>query len=69
MVLSKQLSYASCHGIETEVTSYTENNIVVWKTGMKSSYFIDCENIIGKKINPRFTLIKYINPNEPKIIK
>ena len=69
LVLNKQLSYASCFGTDSEVVSYTENNILVWKTGMKSSYFVDCENIIDKKINPRFTMIKYINPNEPKFIK
>ncbi|MFC6267859.1 hypothetical protein [Frigoriflavimonas asaccharolytica] len=69
LVLNKQLSYASCFGTETEEVSYTENNVLVWQTGMKSSYFVDCENIIGKKINPRFTLIKYIDPKEPKNTK
>ena len=33
---------------------------------MKSQHFVDCENITGNQINPRFTLLKYIDPNPVK---
>lgn len=51
--------------LRTEVinTKIVENDIIVWKLGMKSEYFVDCENVTGNMINPRFTLLKYINPN------
>jgi hypothetical protein len=51
---------------EIQESQIIDNNIVVWKNGMKSQYFVDCENVTGNQINPRFTLIKYINPNPTK---
>lgn len=51
---------------EIQETEITDNNIIVWKPGMKAEYFVDCENITGDMINPRFTLLKYIDPNPPK---
>lgn len=64
LFLHKQV-YAN---LRTEIGEETiiDNDILVWKTGMKSQYFVDCENIKGKNINPRFTLLKYIDPNPPK---
>ncbi len=64
LFLQKQM-YAN---VRTEVqdTQIIENNIVIWKNGMKSQHFVDCENITGNKINPRFTLLKYIDPNPVK---
>jgi len=64
LFLQKQM-YAN---VRTEVqdTQIIENNIVIWKNGMKSQHFVDCENITGNQINPRFTLLKYIDPNPVK---
>lgn len=64
LFLYKQM-YAN---LRTEIgeETITDNDILIWKTGMKSQYFVDCENITGNQINPRFTLIKYIDPNPTK---
>ena len=59
LVLSKQLSYGNTDNVEY---NFTDNGVLIWKTGMKSKYFTGCKNIVGNKINPRFTMIKYINP-------
>lgn len=64
LILQKEI-YASTR-TEIGIESYTDNGILIWQTGMKSSYFVDCENIVGDKINPRFTLLKYIDPNPVK---
>lgn len=63
LILNKEMQYANCfnNGMSLE-TTYIENDIIVWEPGMKSKYFISCENITGNKINPRFTLLRYINP-------
>jgi len=64
LFLQKQM-YAN---LKTKVqdTQIIENNIIIWKNGMKSQHFVDCENITGNQINPRFTLLKYIDPNPVK---
>lgn len=64
LVLTKEVFNGSFipENVEHE---YTDNNVLIWKTGMKSKYFTGCKNIMGNKINPRFTMIKYINPIEP----
>lgn len=64
LYLQKQV-YAN---LKTEIGQETiiDNDILIWKTGMKSQYFVDCENITGNQINPRFTLLKYIDPNPLK---
>lgn len=64
LYLQKQI-YANLR-TQVQETQIIENNIVVWKDGMKSQHFVDCENITGNQINPRFTLLKYINPNPVK---
>lgn len=64
LFLQKQV-YANLR-TEFQETQIIDNNIVIWKNGMKSQYFNDCENIVGNQINPRFTLLKYINPNPVK---
>lgn len=64
LFLQKQI-YANLR-TEIQESQIIDNNIVVWKNGMKSQYFVDCENATGNQINPRFTLIKYINPNPTK---
>ncbi|MFP3593742.1 hypothetical protein [Chryseobacterium sp. SIMBA_038] len=63
LVLNREVRYANCFQPDSSEESYTENNILVWKTGMKSQYFVSCSNITANKINPRFTLLKYINPS------
>lgn len=64
LYLQKQV-YAN---LRTEIGQETiiDNDILIWKTGMKSQHFVDCENITGNQINPRFTLLKHINPNPVK---
>ncbi|MFL9832889.1 hypothetical protein [Chryseobacterium terrae] len=64
LYLQKQV-YAN---LRTEIGQETiiDNDILIWKTGMKSQHFVDCENITGNQINPRFTLLKYIDPNPVK---
>jgi hypothetical protein len=64
LFLQKQI-YAN---LRTEIGEETiiENDILVWKTAMKSQHFVDCENITGDYINPRFTLLKYIDPKSSK---
>lgn len=64
LLLYKQM-YAN---LRTEIGEKTiiDNDILIWKTGMKSQHFVDCENVTGNKINPRFTLLKYIDPNPLK---
>jgi len=54
--------------LRTEIGQETiiDNGILIWKTGMKSQHFVDCENITGNLINPRFTLLNYIDPNPAK---
>lgn len=64
LLLQKQI-YANLR-TEIQQTEIIDNNIVVWKNGMKSQHFVDCENITGNQINPRFTLLKYIDPNPVK---
>ncbi|WP_435525489.1 hypothetical protein [Chryseobacterium indoltheticum] len=64
LYLQKQI-YANLR-TQVQDTQIIENNIVVWKNGMKSQHFVDCENITGNQINPRFILLKYINPNPVK---
>ena len=64
LFLQKQI-YANLR-TEIQETEIIDNNIVVWKNGMKSQHFVDCENITGNQINPRFTLLKYIDPNSVK---
>ena len=64
LFLQKQM-YANLR-TEVQDTQIIENNIVIWKNGMKSQHFVDCENITGNQINPRFTLLKYIDPNPVK---
>lgn len=64
LFLQKQI-YANLR-TEIQESQIIDNNIVIWKSGMKSKYFVDCENVTGNQINPRFTLIKYINPNPTK---
>lgn len=64
LILQKEI-YANTR-TEIDIESFTHNGIQIWKTGMKSSYFVDCENIVGDQINPRFTLLKYIDPNPLK---
>lgn len=64
LFLQKQI-YANLR-TEIQETEIIDNNIVVWKSGMKYEYFVDCENVTGNQINPRFTLLKYINPNPTK---
>lgn len=64
LFLQKQM-YANLR-TEVQDTQIIENNIVIWKNGMKSQHFVDCENITGNQINPRFTLLKYIDPNRVK---
>jgi PBP1b-binding outer membrane lipoprotein LpoB len=64
LILQKEI-YANTR-TEIDIESFTDNGILIWKTGMKSSYFVDCENIVGDQINPRFTLLKYIDPNSLK---
>ncbi|MBD3906353.1 hypothetical protein NAL32_16835 [Chryseobacterium sp. Ch-15] len=64
LYLQKQV-YANLR-TQVQDTQIIENNIVVWKDEMKSQHFVDCENITGNQINPRFTLLKYINPNPVK---
>lgn len=64
LFLQKQI-YANLR-TEIQETEIIDNNIVVWKNGMKSQHFVDCENITGNQINPRFTLLKYIDPNPVK---
>jgi len=64
LFLKKQV-YANLR-TEIQETEIIDNNIVVWKNGMKSQHFVDCENITGNQINPRFTLLKYIDPNPVK---
>lgn len=64
LYLQKQV-YANLR-IEIHEETITDNDILIWKTGMKSQYFVDCENITGNQINPRFTLLKYIGPNPVK---
>lgn len=44
----------------------TINNIKVWDDSMNSEFFEDCLNVTGNQINPRFTLLKYIDPTPPK---
>lgn len=61
LVLSKQLSYGYTK-IEDIYETIIDNDILIWKTGMKSKYFTGCQNIAGNKINTHFTMIKYINP-------
>ena len=68
LVLSKQISYGH-RKIENTYQTIIDNDFLIWQTGMKSKYFTGCENITGNKINPRFTMIKYINPKETKFIK
>lgn len=64
LYLQKQV-YAN---LRTEIGQETiiDNDILIWKTGMKSQHFVDCENITGNQINPRFTLLKYIDQNPVK---
>lgn len=64
LYLQKQV-YAN---LRTEIGQETiiDNGILIWKTGMKSQHFVDCENITGNQINPRFTLLNYIDPNPVK---
>lgn len=62
LVLKKNIQYASCVTTEEIETTYIENGIVIWTPGMKSKYFTDCQNVENIQINPRFTLLKYINP-------
>lgn len=64
LFLQKQM-YANLR-TEVQDTQIIENNIIIWKNGMKSQHFVDCENITGNQINPRFTLLKYIDPNPVK---
>lgn len=64
LYLQKQI-YANLR-TQVQDTQIIENNIVVWKNGMKSQHFVDCENITGNQINPRFTLLKYIDPTPVK---
>lgn len=64
LFLQKQM-YANLR-TKVQDTQIIENNIVIWKNGMKSQHFVDCENITGNQINPRFTLLKYIDPNPVK---
>jgi hypothetical protein len=63
LVLNKEMQYANCfnNGMPLE-TTYVENDILVWEPSMKSKYFTGCENIIGNMVNPRFTILKYMNP-------
>ncbi len=57
LILNKQL-YAGSMNFNNLKESIYEDNILIWKTGMKSQYFTDCENIKGGKINQNFTLSK-----------
>lgn len=64
LYLQKQV-YAD---LRTEIVQekIIDNDILIWKTGMKSQHFVDCENVTGDYINSRFTLLKYVDPNPPK---
>jgi len=64
LFLQKQL-YTNVR-TEEHTLKILENNIVIWKSGMVSQHYVDCENITGNQINPRFTLVKYIAPKRPK---
>lgn len=64
LFLQKQI-YANMR-TEEHTSEIIDNNIVIWKSGMRSQHFVDCENITGNQINPKFTLVKYIDPNPPK---
>jgi hypothetical protein len=62
LVLNKEVRFASCFLPDNFENSYTENDILIWEPSMKSQYFVSCSNITANKINPRFTLLKYIDP-------
>lgn len=49
---------------KTKLGGMTINNIKVWDDSMNSEFFEDCLNVTGNQINPRFTLLKYINPTK-----
>lgn len=58
LILNKQL-YDAHVNLKNLNESIYEDDILIWKTGMKSQYFTDCENIKGGLINTKFTLTKY----------
>jgi len=63
LILSKQIIASRRTVGEIDQTIITDKGVLIWKTGMKAKYFESCENIIADKINPRFTLLKYIDPH------
>lgn len=58
LVLQKEVHSLSHFEILDTKDTYIDNDILIWQTGMKSKYFIDCYNISGNQINTRFILVK-----------
>lgn len=61
LVLQKEINSSSHFDLLNTKETYIDNDILIWQTGMKSKYFIDCYNIFGNQINTKFILVKDTN--------